>query len=693
LDLTSDGLRLSVGEGPWGHKGSCKAEIEVDDDFARVLGFYYGKRFPLTDGDFEEGEVLPLDKLLGIGFTVPVEIQPLVSYLNAALQDVFGIEPSVRGSHGGSKAFVSYVLESRALGVAFSRLFGDEFSNKRLYGPLNSASDSILLAFLEGASIGHPNLLPNGDVSLQRFNLTSLFHLMRARGWEAKLALDEAEPSGMRLSYAFHILGGGEPNEGGLMVEEVQDTLRADELVYNLGVEHDHSYVAGGIVVQNCYLLSLGEPQVGRERLRHWASLPSPQPHLLKCSPFRTHSSASLVPLPARGTVLPPRNGLKRAELPTHRYTRCEPTPKVSPRPCTLQIDFEKRFGSSVGSVGVQAPPSALLVSTLPRADSKKGERSPDLPVISPFWHRNAAGARAFRARPAAGGRARAPNAPPSALLRIWPHFQRDPPPLQDSIRGIFEGLLNSAELSKWGGGLGIGITDIRSTSSVIRGTGGRSTGIVPMLRSFNELTRYVNQGGKRKGSIAVYLEPWHADVYDFLQLRMNTGHEHQRCGDLFTALWVPDLFMRRVQEDGKWTLFDPAVVRGLTSCHGDAFDAMYERFEGTPGLAFKTVRAKHLWGANLVSLVETGTPYVLFKDAVNAKSNQKHLGTIKSSNLCAGERERSPRCLGHPLLWHGCGLSARVSREVVLHDREVRERVWLQVFRVRYAEPCGAGR
>jgi hypothetical protein len=425
LDLTSDGVRLSMGEGPWSHESSCKAEIEVDEDFARLLGFYYGEGFLLTDGDFEEGEVLPLDKLLGIGFTVPVDNQPLVSSLNLALQDAFGIEPSVRGSHGGSKAFVSYVLESRALGVAFSRLFGDDFSNKRLYGPLNAAKHEVLVSFLEGASIGDPNLLPNGDVSLQRFNqgfLTSLFHLMRARSWEAKLALDEAEPSGMRLLYPFLILRGGEPNNRGLMVEEVQDTLRADELVYNLGVEHDDSYMSGRIVVQKCYLLSLGEPQVGQARLCHWESLPSLQPHLLECFPFRTHSSTSSVPLPARGTVLPLRNGRWAADLPTHRYTHCERTPKVSPRPSRLQIDFERRFGSSVALWVSHACISTRSSRPPLEQIPEKGNGRPTSPSPPPFWPPNAAGA-----RPAADGRARAPNALPSALLRIWPRFQRNP--------------------------------------------------------------------------------------------------------------------------------------------------------------------------------------------------------------------------------------------------------------------------
>jgi ribonucleotide reductase alpha subunit len=144
-------------------------------------------------------------------------------------------------------------------------------------------------------------------------------------------------------------------------------------------------------------------------------------------------------------------------------------------------------------------------------------------------------------------------------------------------------------------------------------------------------------QGGKRKGSIAIYLEPWHADVFDFLELRKNSGNEEMRCRDLFTALWVPDLFIKRVESDGMWSLFDPDKARGLPDCYGEEFEELYERYEATTGLASKVVRAKALWGAMLTAQVESGTPYVLYKDAVNRKSNQKHLGTIKSSNLCAG--------------------------------------------------------
>lgn len=145
-------------------------------------------------------------------------------------------------------------------------------------------------------------------------------------------------------------------------------------------------------------------------------------------------------------------------------------------------------------------------------------------------------------------------------------------------------------------------------------------------------------QGGKRKGSIAIYLEPWHADVFDFLDLRKNSGKEDLRCRDLFTALWVPDLFIRRVEQDGAWSLFDPDKARGLPDCYGEEFDELYEKYEAIPGLASRVVRAKAVWSAMLTAQVEGGTPYVLYKDAVNRKSNQKHLGTIKSSNLCAGE-------------------------------------------------------
>ncbi|GAQ91761.1 Ribonucleotide reductase [Klebsormidium nitens] len=206
----------------------------------------------------------------------------------------------------------------------------------------------------------------------------------------------------------------------------------------------------------------------------------------------------------------------------------------------------------------------------------------------------------------------------------------------EDSIEGIYQTLKKCALLSKWGGGIGVHIHSIRSDGSPIEGTGGDSTGIVPMLQNFNSLARYVNQGGKRKGSITIYLEPWHADIFDFLELRKNSGKEEMRCRDLFTALWVPDLFIKRVEEDGMWSLFDPNKAPGLPDCYGAQFEKLYASYEATPGLASRVVRAKAVWSAMLTAQVEGGTPYVLFKDAVNRKSNQRHLGTIKSSNLCA---------------------------------------------------------
>ena len=203
-----------------------------------------------------------------------------------------------------------------------------------------------------------------------------------------------------------------------------------------------------------------------------------------------------------------------------------------------------------------------------------------------------------------------------------------------DSIDGIFDTIHDCASISKWAGGIGLHIHDVRARGSKIRGTNGASDGIVPMLRVLNNVARYVNQGGgKRKGSIAIYLEPWHADVFEFLDLRLNTGDEEMRCRDLFTALWIPDEFMRRVQSDGDWTLMFPDECPGLSDVHGDAFDTLYKRYE-SEGRGKKTVRAQELWRAILRSQIETGTPYMLYKDAMQ-KSNQSHLGVIKSSNLC----------------------------------------------------------
>ena len=203
-----------------------------------------------------------------------------------------------------------------------------------------------------------------------------------------------------------------------------------------------------------------------------------------------------------------------------------------------------------------------------------------------------------------------------------------------DSIDGIYGTLTECAQISKWAGGIGMHIHDIRANKSRIRGTNGQSDGIIPMLRVFNATARYVNQAGRRKGSIAVYSEPWHADIMDFLELRLNQGDEEARCRDLFSAMWIPDLFMKRVEEGGNWSLFCPDTAKGLSDCYGEEFEALYTRYE-EEGLATSTVPAADVWKAILKSQTETGTPYMLYKDACNAKSNQKNLGVIKSSNLC----------------------------------------------------------
>ena len=203
-----------------------------------------------------------------------------------------------------------------------------------------------------------------------------------------------------------------------------------------------------------------------------------------------------------------------------------------------------------------------------------------------------------------------------------------------DSIDGIYGTLTECAQISKWAGGIGMHIHDVRANKSRIRGTNGQSDGIIPMLRVFNSTARYVNQAGRRKGSIAVYLEPWHADIMDFLELRLNQGDEEARCRDLFSALWIPDLFMKRVEEGGNWSLFCPDKVKGLSDCYGKEFEELYTKYE-EEGLANATVPAGDIWKAILKSQTETGTPYMLYKDACNSKSNQKNLGVIKSSNLC----------------------------------------------------------
>ncbi|WP_070965774.1 ribonucleoside-diphosphate reductase subunit alpha [Vibrio sonorensis] len=205
-----------------------------------------------------------------------------------------------------------------------------------------------------------------------------------------------------------------------------------------------------------------------------------------------------------------------------------------------------------------------------------------------------------------------------------------------DSIAGIYDTLKDCALISKSAGGIGLHIHNIRASGAPIVGTNGVSNGIVPMLKVFNETARYVDQGGgKRKGSFAIYLEPWHADIENFLDLRKNHGKEEFRARDLFLALWVPDLFMQRVEEDGDWTLFSEHNAKGLSDVYGAEFVKLYERYEAQ-GLGIKTVKARQLMTQIIESQAETGTPYMLYKDACNEKSNQKNLGTIKSSNLCA---------------------------------------------------------
>jgi len=205
----------------------------------------------------------------------------------------------------------------------------------------------------------------------------------------------------------------------------------------------------------------------------------------------------------------------------------------------------------------------------------------------------------------------------------------------EDSIDGIYDTLKQTAKISQSAGGIGLAIHDIRATGSYIGGTNGTSNGIVPMLRVFNDTARYVDQGGgKRKGAFAIYIEPWHADIFSFLDLRKNHGKEEMRARDLFFALWICDLFMKRVEADGEWSLFCPNEAPGLSDCHGEVFEELYIKYE-SEGRARKTIKAQELWFAILDSQIETGTPYMLYKDAANSKSNQQNLGTIKSSNLC----------------------------------------------------------
>ena len=207
-----------------------------------------------------------------------------------------------------------------------------------------------------------------------------------------------------------------------------------------------------------------------------------------------------------------------------------------------------------------------------------------------------------------------------------------------DDIDSLFDTIKDVANISKWAGGIGLHVHDVRAKGSYIKGTGGESDGLIPMMKTYNEVARWINQGGKRKGSFAVYLEPWHADIYDFIDLRKNHGKEEMRARDLFLAMWTPDLFMKRVEKDGDWTLFSPDEAPGLSDAYDTpeekTFTLLYESYE-QQGLGRKVVKARKLMDAILTAQIETGTPYMLYKDPANYKSNQKNLGTIKSSNLC----------------------------------------------------------
>jgi ribonucleoside-diphosphate reductase alpha subunit len=203
-----------------------------------------------------------------------------------------------------------------------------------------------------------------------------------------------------------------------------------------------------------------------------------------------------------------------------------------------------------------------------------------------------------------------------------------------DSIQGIYKTLGDCAMISKWAGGIGLAVHNIRARGSRIAGTNGEATGLVPMLKVFNDTAKYVNQGGKRNGSFAIYLEPWHADIEEFLKLKLNQGAEEDRARDLFYGLWIPDLFMKRVEKDENWTLMCPHECPGLSECYGEKFEELYAKYEAS-GKGRKSVPAKKIWQMILDAQIQTGTPYLCYKDAANSKSNQQHLGTIKSSNLC----------------------------------------------------------
>lgn len=203
-----------------------------------------------------------------------------------------------------------------------------------------------------------------------------------------------------------------------------------------------------------------------------------------------------------------------------------------------------------------------------------------------------------------------------------------------DSIEGIFKTISDCAKISKWAGGIGLHVSNIRSKNALIRGTNGKSRGLIPMLKVYNETLKYVNQGGKRAGSAAIYLEPHYPEVLQFLDIRKNHGNEDDRARDLFTAMWISDLFMRRVEKDEEWSLFDPDEAPGLSDVYGEEYERLYEKYENE-GRARKVIKARKVWTGIINSQIETGTPYISFKDHVNRKNNQKNVGTIRSSNLC----------------------------------------------------------
>ena len=205
----------------------------------------------------------------------------------------------------------------------------------------------------------------------------------------------------------------------------------------------------------------------------------------------------------------------------------------------------------------------------------------------------------------------------------------------EDSIEGIFKTITDCGKISKLAGGIGVHITNIRAKGSMIRGTNGLSDGIIPMIKVYNETARYINQGGKRKGSFALYLETWHADILEFLDLKKNQGHEDMRARDLFYAMWISDLFMKCVEEDSDWYLMCPDECPGLSDTYGEDFEKLYNKYV-TERRYKRVVKAQEIWRKILDAQIETGTPYICYKDAVNKKCNQKNLGTIKSSNLCA---------------------------------------------------------